>query len=529
MNAPVDQQEITGTADRAMICTADHRASSAGLAILRAGGSAADAAVAANAVLAVVAPQCCGMGGDLFALVHALERDGPGPPAALNASGRAGSGADAAALRAEGRRRMPVRHDVRSVTVPGCVDGWLALHARYGRMPLAEVLESAVLHAERGFTATPGLVAACRDAAGGDGLAWPTRPGEQVKRPGIGRALRAVAAAGRAGFYEGEFGAGLLRIGRGLFAPSDLAEPAAEWQRPLGVRAFGHDVWTAPPNSPGHVLLAALAIAAGLDLPTPADPGWAHLLAESVLAATGEPADPGTPLRPGRIEALRAAIDPARHERRRGTIASGDATCVCAVDDRGTAVSLQQSNGNGLGSLLFEPATGINLQNRGTGFTLAPGAPAEYGPRRRPPHTLVPVLATGPDGTFRAVAGCTGGGLQPQIVLQVLVRLLTGAAPEDALAAPRWRLAGGLGPFETSQAGAPIRLDLQAGAPDAWARRLPGYGHLVRAATEDDEFGEAQLIAASPGGGLRGDGPCPFALPRAPSPDPPRSRFRRCG
>ncbi|WP_344282358.1 gamma-glutamyltransferase [Actinomadura napierensis] len=516
MNAPVDQQEITGTADRAMICTADHRASSAGLAILRAGGSAADAAVAANAVLAVVAPQCCGMGGDLFALVHALERDGPGPPAALNASGRAGSGADAAALRAEGRRRMPVRHDVRSVTVPGCVDGWLALHARYGRMPLAEVLESAVLHAERGFTATPGLVAACRDAPGGDGLAWPARPGEQVKRPGIARALRGIVADGRSGFYQGEFGDGLLHIGRGLFAPSDLAEPAAEWQRPLGVRAFGHDVWTAPPNSPGHVLLAALAVATGFDLSDPADPGWAHLLAESVLAASGgrAEADAAALLRPDRIDALRAAIDPARHWRRRGTVQSGDAACVCAVDDRGMSIALQQSNGTGLGSLLFEPGTGINLHNCGAGFTLAPGSAAEYGPRRRPPHTLVPVVATRPDGTFRAVLGCAGGGIQPQVDLQILVRLLRGAPAEDALAAPRWRLAGGLGPFEAPQGNTPIRLDLQAGAPDAWARRLPGYGHLVRAAAEDEEFGEAQLIEAGPGGGLRGDGPCPFALPR---------------
>ncbi|WP_207401180.1 gamma-glutamyltransferase, partial [Actinomadura roseirufa] len=142
---------MTTTADRAMICTADHRASSAGLAILRAGGSAVDAAVAAGAVLAVVAPHRCGMGGDLFALVQAR----PGPPEALNASGRTGSGADADALRAEGHRRMPVRHDIRSVPVPGCVDGWLALHARHGRLPLAEVLESAVLHASRGFAATP--------------------------------------------------------------------------------------------------------------------------------------------------------------------------------------------------------------------------------------------------------------------------------------------------------------------------------------------------------------------------------------
>src|SRR6478735_11793823 len=119
-----------------MVCSVDHLASSAGVAMLRAGGTAADAAVATSAVLAVTTPHMCGMGGDLFALVH----DGPGPPAVLNASGRAGSGADPDRLRAEGFTSMPFKDDIRSVTVPGCVDGWLALHERAGRLPLADVL-----------------------------------------------------------------------------------------------------------------------------------------------------------------------------------------------------------------------------------------------------------------------------------------------------------------------------------------------------------------------------------------------------
>lgn len=509
----------TATADRAMICTADHRASSAGLAILRAGGSAVDAAVAAGAVLAVVAPQRCGMGGDLFALVHAR----PGPPEALNASGRTGSGADPGALREEGHRRMPVRHDIRSVPVPGCVDGWLALHESHGRLPLAEVLRSAVLHAERGFAATPGFVAAAEAAVGApgtEGLAWARRPGEIVVRPGVARALRAVVDEGRAGFYQGEFGEGLRKLGRGLYTASDLAEPDAEWGRPLGLRAFGQDVWTAAPNSQGYVLLLGLALAAGLDLPrSPDDPAWVHLLAESALAAADdrtevlhEGADGEALVHPERIRSLRAAIDPSRHWRRRGAIVAADTTCVCAVDDRGTGVSLLQSNANGFGSLIFEPGTGINLHNRGIGFGLAPGAPSEYGPRRRPPHTLVPVLVTAPDGGLRAVLGSTGGDIQPQITLQLLVRMLRhGAPPEEALAAPRWRLATGLGLFETWQGRTPIRLDLEDGVPGAWRRDLPGYGHLVRAATADDEFGEAQAIEVPPAGGLRG-----AAEPRAP-------------
>src|SRR5436309_7295461 len=126
-------------ATNGMVCAVDHLAAEAGVARLRAGGSAADAAVAASAVLAVTTQHMCGMGGDLFALVH----HGPGAPDALNASGRAGSGADADRLRAEGHRTMPRRGDIRSVPVPGCVDGWLALHERYGRLPLTDVLEPA--------------------------------------------------------------------------------------------------------------------------------------------------------------------------------------------------------------------------------------------------------------------------------------------------------------------------------------------------------------------------------------------------
>ncbi|QXJ26796.1 gamma-glutamyltransferase [Actinomadura graeca] len=503
-----------------MICSADHRASSAGLAILRAGGSAVDAAVAAGAVLAVVAPQRGGMGGDLFAIVQA----GPGPPEVMNASGRTGSGADPEILRSEGHLRMPIRHDIRSVPVPGCVDGWLALHGRYGRLPLAEVLRSAVLHAERGFAATPGLVAAVASAAGAPGAwrpAWADRPAGVVARPGAARALRAIVDEGRAGFYQGEFGRGLRTLGRGLYRASDLAEPDAEWRRPLGLRAFGHDVWTAGPNSQGYVLLLGLALAEGLGLPgSPDDPAWAHLLAESALAAAGdraevlhEDAEGEALVHPDRIRSLRSAIDPVRHWRRRGTIVSADTTVVCAVDERGTGVSLLQSNANGLGSLLFEPRTGINLHSRGISFGLAPGSPAEYGPRRRPPHTLVPVLVTRPDGALRAVLGTTGGDIQPQILMQLLVRVLRhGASPDAALAAPRWRLATGLGRFETWRGRAPIRLDLEDGAPAAWTGELPGYGHLVRAATEDDEFGEAQFIEVAPDGtGLRG-----AAEPRTP-------------
>src|SRR5687767_5291489 len=148
-----------------MVCSVDHIASSAGVSMLRAGGNAVDAAIATSAVLAVTTQHMCGMGGDLFALVH----DGSGPPAVLNASGRAGSGADPGRLRAEGHTTMPMRGDIRAVPVPGCVDGWAALHDRFGRLDLVDVLAPAVALADGGFPASPTLAASVPLIAGLDG------------------------------------------------------------------------------------------------------------------------------------------------------------------------------------------------------------------------------------------------------------------------------------------------------------------------------------------------------------------------
>src|SRR5215211_2977034 len=195
-----------------MVSSADHPATGAGVAMLLAGGSAADAAIAANAVLAVTWPQHCGLGGDLFALVHVPGED---EPAVLNASGRAGAGADPERLRGEGEWEMPRRGDVRAVTVPGCVDGWIALHERFGRLPLADVLEPARRLAADGFAASPALAeaAGALSASAPGELAGATNPGAAVRRPGVAAALAAIARDGRRDFYEGPFGEALLALG----------------------------------------------------------------------------------------------------------------------------------------------------------------------------------------------------------------------------------------------------------------------------------------------------------------------------
>jgi gamma-glutamyltranspeptidase/glutathione hydrolase len=497
-----------------MVASADHLATAAGVAMLRAGGSAADAAVATAAVMAVTGPHLCGLGGDLFALVH--ER-GQSEPAALNASGRAGSGADAVALRVEGHTTMPFRSDVRSVTVPGCVDGWLALHSRYGRLQLAEVLEPAEVYAATGFPASPLLAAAIPlldGVAGSEDFfaGGAVRSGDLIRRPGHARTLAAVARQGRAGFYQGEAGEALIELGRGLFHPDDLATPMADWVEPLGVSAFGHDIWTIPPNSQGYLTLLGAAIADGLSLPDDSDDAaWAHLLVEAARAAAHDRpallhdhADVARLLEPAAVADRRAEISPDRRATLRLAAAPGGTTYLCAVDGDRQGVSLIQSNAAGFGSHVFLPDLGIGLQNRGVGFSLEPGHPAEYGPGRRPPHTLSPALVTRPDGSLRAVLGTMGGDSQPQILLQLLVRLLRfGESPGSAVAAPRWALRrpGGTG-FDTWATDDP-EVALEDGCPPAWADGLRDRGHDVAELPPDGISGHAHVIEVR-GAGLAG-------------------------
>jgi gamma-glutamyltranspeptidase/glutathione hydrolase len=486
-----------------MVCAVDHLAAQAGVALMRAGGDAVDAAVGTSAVLAVTTQHLCGMGGDLFALVH---RPDLGAPAVLNASGRAGSGADPDRLRDQGHAVMPAKGDVRSIPVPGCVDGWTTLHERFGRLPLADVLAPAVDYASHGFpashllAATAGLVAGL---PGGSDFAAATHPGAIVRRPGVARALQAVTDGGRAAFYQGEFGDGLLRLGAGEYTPADLAAPLADWVEPLVAPVWGRQVWTVPPNSQGYLTLAGAAIAAGLDLPPqPDDPLWAHLLVESArqagfdrLEVLSESADGRELVSEARLGPRRAAIRPDQSADLRDSYAGGGTMYMCAVDPDGNGVSLIQSNAAGFGAHIAEPSTGIFLHNRGTGFNLIPGHPAEYRPGRRPPHTLSPALVTTPAGRLDLVIGTMGGDSQPQVLLQLLARILhTGEELGDAIAAPHWMLESIDEPtgFNTWTRRGHVQVALEPGTPPAWAEGLAGRGHRV--AVAPGNYGHAHAI-----------------------------------
>jgi gamma-glutamyltranspeptidase/glutathione hydrolase len=508
--------DATRYARRGAVCTIDPLASSAGLAMLRAGGSAADAAVAARAVLAVTSPHMCGMGGDLLAVVH---RGGSAAqPTALLGVGAAGSGVDAQSLRDEGHTTMPMQGDLRAVTVPGCVDGWLALHERFGRLPLADVLEPARGYAAEGFPVgllLSAVLPMVRDVpaaadffAGGAPLA-----GQVRRRPALARAIADIASDGRKAWYDGDFGRGLIELGRGQFTADDLARGCAEWTTPVRREVWGQTLHTTPAPTQGYLTLAHLAVLERLgDLPDPTDPAWAHLLIESArMSGADRPrrlydgADPAALLTDEDVERWSAGVDREGAGTAVPPTGPGGTIFLCAVDGDGGAVSLGQSNASGFGAHLGVEAVGVMLHNRGIGFSLDPTSPALLRPGARPPHTLSPLLVTAPTGDVAVAAGTMGGDAQPQVLLQLLARLHAGATPGAALAAPRWSFASpGGGGFDIWGSGLDaspamaVRLEPEATA--GWAEGLRSRGHQVETPPYAG-FGHAHLAVRTDDGG----------------------------
>ena len=475
----------------AAVAAAHRLAAEAGVATLGRGGNAVDGALAAAAVMAVTSPHMCGLGGDLFAVVAPPGAD----PVALNASGRAGSGADPAGLRAEGHATMPGRGDVRAVTVPGCADGLVALAERFGRLPLGASLAPAIALAQEGFPVSTTLAASSgrlapslrAEAFGRSGA---LTAGQTIHAPGAARALRALGDQGRAGFYAGAPGDALQSIGAGLFTDADLRTPNADWVTPLSLDVLGTTLWTTPPNSQGYLVLAGAWIAEAVGVPVdPADAEWPFALIEAARQAAfdrpdvlHEHADGVALISPHRLRPRAAAIGKRAGTGLSDIHAGGDTTYLCAVDGEGMGVSLILSNCASFGSHLLLPGTGIFLHNRGVGFSLRPGHPAEYRPGRRPPHTLSPIAVTDPQGALRMLLGSMGGDAQPQILLQLLARALAGEeGPEAAIPAPRWCLfrepATG---FNTWDGDDPPLVLLEHGAPAGWAEGLRARGYEVR-------------------------------------------------
>ncbi|MDH3540613.1 MAG: gamma-glutamyltransferase [Acidimicrobiia bacterium] len=486
-------------------------ASQAGLEVMRAGGNAVDAAVAVNAVIGVVRPTDCGIGGDLFALIH---RPGDRAPAVLNASGRAGAGASAQAVRAEGHETMPYRHPA-TVTVPGCVDGWIALLEQFGSRSLGDVLAPAIRLAEEGFPVSSEMalnLASIAELVDGQASAFelypdsrPPTEGAVLARPALAATMRAIVAIGREAFYHGPVADAILEATGGLITGSDLAGNVPEWVEGARLDVLGETCWTVPPNSQGYITLAALAIFEQLGAPESFDdPDFHHLLIEAYRAAAWDReihlADPDH-----MTASVEELLHPLRQAERAFAITSGTAiwpspaplpggtAYLCTIDESGMGVSFMQSNYGGIGSGISAGDTGIWLHNRGAGFTLTPDHPNELSPGKRPAHTLAPSLWT-KDGRLSMLLGARGGDLQPQLVVQLAANLLyLGMDPEEAQAMPRWAIEE-FGPGTTS------RPEVEGTMPSAVITGLEARGHAVSVVPPQRAWGPASIIRVAADG-----------------------------
>jgi gamma-glutamyltranspeptidase/glutathione hydrolase len=431
--------------------------------VLRDGGNAVDAAIAANAVLCVVYPHMTSVAGDLMAIVWPA---GGSAPVGLIGAGRSGALATIDAVRARGHDKMPER-GVLTVTVPGTVEAWGRLLERFGSWGLGAVLEPAASVAADGYIITARLSEFLRSAAGllgsepaAQALYPPMEAGMLLRNPDLASVLRELARSGIGGFYRGEIAAQIVAaIARrdGLVTAADIASHRSQWVEPIPVQYRDVTVYELPPPTQG---LAALAMVARLGLVKPAElqPGpefvsHLRLIRDTSYALRDRYiTDPDFAAAPVELflDPSHAAVGGA------GPREGGDTVYLCAADEHGNLVSLIQSVAYDFGSGVVAEGTGMLLQNRGCYFSLDPGHVNRLEPRKRTMHTLIPAMATR-DGKPWAIFGTMGGEGQPQIQAQVLVNLVDHQLdPAEAVARPRIRV----------QAGG-ARTSIEADYPDA--------------------------------------------------------------
>lgn len=439
---------------RGVVAAPHHLAAEAGADILREGGNAIDAAVAADAVLCVVYPHMTSAGGDLFALVWPAGAD---QPVGLAGAGRSGSNATVEAVRARGHMTMPTRGAL-SVTVPGTVEAWGRMVERFGRFALAPLMAHAVAHAREGYVVTEGLAGFLTENA--DWL-WreretqrllpPLKAGMALRNPDLGGVLEQIGRDGFNGFYRGEIGrrlAAAVETRGGLLTFEDLALHRSEWVEPVTFGYRGLTVYELPPPTQG---LAAAGMLKRLELLDGGqlEPG-PHFVFELCrirdevyplrdrYVTDPDFADvPWTPFLDPDAEVDETAVTPP--------IPEGDTVYLCSADEDGNVVSLIQSVAGSFGSGIVAEETGVLLHNRGMYFSLDPGHVNRLEPRKRTMHTLIPALAAR-DGGCWAAFGTMGADGQPQLQAQLLVNLVDRALdPDAAVAAPRVRVPPGGG------------------------------------------------------------------------------------
>ncbi|MDD3178779.1 MAG: gamma-glutamyltransferase [Opitutaceae bacterium] len=512
-------------AQHGMVCTSQPLATQIGLDILKAGGSAVDSAIAANAALGLMEPVSCGAGGDLFAIVYsAKDKRLHG----LNASGRSPLGLSYEQMKAElarlGRSTIPSR-GLLPISVPGTIDGWFELHQKFGKLPMKDVLAPAIRYAQEGFPVTEliafywniGVRHAQADkfpgafldtyAPGGRAPAC----GEVFKNPNLAHTYALLAEKGRSAFYRGEIANQIdafMRAHGGWLRRTDFEKHTSTWVEPVSVNYRGYDVYELPPNGQGIAALQMLNILEGFDLRAMGFQSAAalHVMIEAKKLAFedrakfyADPAFAKIPL-PGLLSKAyaterRRLIDlnhagrsyDAGHPAANG----GDTIYLTTADAEGNMVSLIQSNYRGMGSGIVVPGLGFGFQDRGEMFVIEPGHANVYAPGKRPFHTIIPAFIM-KDGQPFMSFGVMGGAMQPQGHAQIVVNIVDfGLGLQEAGDAARWQHEGSTD-YDTPRMTTGGWVNLESGIPWSVIAELKRRGHDLR--TDLGGYGGYQAI-----------------------------------
>ncbi|WP_394728537.1 gamma-glutamyltransferase [Altererythrobacter sp. GH1-8] len=534
-------------ASNGMAATAHPLATQIALDILKDGGSAVDAAIAANAALGLMEPTGNGIGGDLFAIIYDPASD---QLYGLNASGRSPKGQTLEQLKEKlgDLDAIPPAGPL-AVTIPGAVDGWFAMHERFGKLPMSEILAPTVSYAREGHPVSPVIAHAYsvgprRFSQWEEeyGLDWSNaralwfadgagpEAGEIFKNPDLADTLSRIARNGRDEFYSGVTARVMvdyLQEQGGAFTLEDFADHSSEWVEPACAEyRDGYELCELPPNTQGFAALQMVNILKNVDLRQweRGSPEVIHYITEAKRLAYSDVArfyaDPNFApfpqellsdeygkqrfalIDPRKATPEFAPGDPAIEPKLEG---EGDTTYLTVVDGNGMMVSLIQSNYRGMGGGLVPPGTGFMLQDRGELFSLDPAHPNAYAPAKRPFHTIIPAFVK-KDGKPFMTLGLMGGGMQPQGHVQVLVNIVDyGMNLQEAGDAARINHEGGREATESLSGPAkdPLgTLFVEAGIPEATRKRLAAMGHRVELVENGIMFGGYQAIARDPDTGV---------------------------
>jgi gamma-glutamyltranspeptidase/glutathione hydrolase len=488
-----------------MAATSQPLATQIALDILKQGGSAVDAAIAANAALGLMEPTGCGIGGDLFAIVWDA---GKGELTGLNASGRSPRSLTLQHFRDLGMSRIPYLGPL-SVSVPGAVDGWYELHARYGRLPMPELLAPAIRYAEEGFPVTEFIahlwqqnVESRKEYPGVQAVFMPggeaPRTGDVFRNPALANTYRMIAEGGRDAFYHGEIARQIdayMAEQGGYLTADDLAAHTSEWVSPVSANYRGYDVYELPPNGQGIVALQMLNILEGFDIRGMGfgSREYLHTLIEAKKLAYEDRAryyaDPDfynfpvdRLLSDAYATERRGLIDPEKaaqtYPAGDAVLENGDTIYLTVADSDGNIVSLIQSNYGDLGSGMTPAELGFQLQNRGQLFSLDEGHANVYEPGKRPFHTIIPAFVL-QDGKPWLSFGVMGGSMQPQAHAQIIVNLVDfGMNLQEAGDAPRMRHTGSSQPTDQVMTDGGT-VYLESGIPADVREELRAMGHDI--------------------------------------------------